>query len=71
MQPPNQCFSLSAKMNGTKSSYYELLMEHKRRALVRMHCMYCSMAKGTSRAKQTLNSEKLVVEDWTIIYLLY
>ena len=24
-----------------------------------MHCMYCGMPKGTSRAEMTLNSEKL------------
>jgi len=38
-------------MNGTQ-----------RRALVsprRMHCMYNGMAKGTSRAKATSNSEKI------------
>jgi len=32
------------------------------RALVspqRMHCMYSSMTKGTSRAETTLNSEKI------------
>ena len=51
MLPPNQHFSLSAKMNGTQ-----------RRTLVspsRMHCMYWGMPKGTSRAKATLNSEKI------------
>ena len=51
MLPPNQHFSLSAKMNGTQ-----------RRTVVsprRMHCTYCGMPKGTSRAQATLNSEKI------------
>ena len=51
VQPPNQRFSLSAKMNGTQ-----------RRTLVspwRMHCTHCGMPKGTSRAEATLNSEKI------------
>ena len=51
MLPPNRHFSLSAKMNGTQ-----------RRILVsprRMHCTYCGMSKGTSRAETTLNSEKI------------
>jgi len=51
MQLPNQHFSLSAKMNGTQ-----------RRTLVspwRIHCMYCSMPKGTSQAEATSNSEKI------------
>ena len=42
VQPPNQRFSLSAKMNGTQ-----------RRTLVspwRVHCTYNGMPKGTSRA---------------------
>jgi len=50
MQPPNQCFSLSAKMNGTQ-----------RKTLVspwRMHWTYCGMPKGTSPAEVMLNSEK-------------
>ena len=49
--PPNRHLSLSAKMNGTQ-----------RRTLVsprRMHCMYCGMPKGTSRAEVTSNSEKI------------
>ena len=51
VQPSNQCFSLSAKMNGTQ-----------RRTLVspwRIHCTYCGMPKGTSRAEATLNREKI------------
>ena len=53
MQPPNQHFLLSAKMNGMQ-----------RRTLVhvnpwKMHCMYCGMPKGTSQAKTTLNWEKI------------
>jgi len=43
-------FSLSAKMNGTQ-----------RRTLVspwRMHCMHCSMPKGTTWAEATSNSKK-------------
>jgi len=50
VQPPNQRFSLSAKMNGTQ-----------KRTLVspwRMHCTYCGMPKGTSWDEATLNSEK-------------
>jgi len=50
MQPLNQCFSLSAKMNGTQ-----------RRTLVspwRMHCIYYGMPNDTSWAEATLNSEK-------------
>jgi len=50
VQPPNQCFLLSAKMNGAQ-----------RRTLLnlwRMHCMYCSMPKVTSWAEATSNSEK-------------
>ena len=42
---------LSAKMSGTQN-----------RTLVspwRMHCTYCSMPKGTSRAEVTSNSEKI------------
>ena len=49
VQPLNQCFSLSAKMNG-----------RQRQTLVspwRMQCMYCSMPKDTSRAEGTLNSK--------------
>ena len=45
---PNQWFSLSAKMNGTQ-----------RRILLRMHCTYFGMPKGTSRAEATSNSEKI------------
>ena len=44
-------FLLSAKMNWTQ-----------RRTLVsprRMHCMFCSMPKGTSWAEATSNSEKI------------
>ena len=51
MLPPNRHFSLLAKMNGTQ-----------RRTLVspsRMHCTYCGMPKGTSRAKATSDSEKI------------
>jgi len=51
MQPPNQCFSLSARMNGTQ-----------RRTLVnpsRIHCTSSSMPKGTSWAEATSNSEKI------------
>ena len=51
VQPPNQRFSLSAKMNGTQ-----------RRTLVspwRMHFTYSGMPKGTSRAEATSNSEKI------------
>ena len=51
MLPPNQHFSLSAKMKGTQ-----------RRTLVsprRMHCMYCSMPKNTSQAEATSHSEKI------------
>jgi len=51
VQPPIQRCSQSAKMNRTQ-----------RRTLVRpwrMHCTYCSMPKGTSRAEATLNSEKV------------
>jgi len=51
MQPPNQHFSLSAKMNGTQ-----------KRALVspqRMYFTYCGMPKGPSWAEVTLNSEKI------------
>jgi len=48
--PQNRHFSWWAKMNGTQ-----------RRTLVspwRMHCMYRGMAKGTSWAEVTSNSEK-------------
>ena len=51
MQPPNQRFSLSAKLNGTQ-----------RMTLVsprRMHYTYCGEPKGTSQAEATLNSEKI------------
>jgi len=51
LQPPNQCFSLPAEMNGTQ-----------RKALVspwRMHCTYCGMQKGTAPAKATSNREKI------------
>ena len=51
VQPPNQHFSLSAKMNGTE-----------RRALVspwRMHWTHCSMLKGTSWDEATSSSEKI------------
>jgi len=51
VQPPNYCFSLSAKMNGTQ-----------RRTLVspwRVHCMHCGVPKGTSQAEATSNSEKI------------
>ena len=51
VQPPNQCFSLSAKMNGTQ-----------RRTLVNLWRMLCtngSMPKGTSSAEVTSNSEKI------------
>jgi len=47
----NRHFSWWTKMNGTQ-----------RRAGVspwKMHCMYSGMAKGTSRAEATLNSEKI------------
>ena len=46
--PLNQCFSLSAMMNGTQ-----------RRTLGRMHCTYYGMPKVTFRAKATSNSEKI------------
>ena len=49
--PPNWHLLLSAKMNGTQ-----------RRTLVslwRMHCMYCSMPKGTCRAEAMPNSKKI------------
>jgi len=45
-----------AKINGTQ-----------RRAVVspwRMHCMHSGMAKGTSRAEATLNSEKIKSHCW-------
>jgi len=48
--PQNRHFLWWAKMNGTQ-----------RRALIspwRMHCMYSGMAKGTSQAEATMNSEK-------------
>ena len=48
---PNRHLLLSAKMNGTQW-----------RTLVspcRMHCIYCGMSKGTSRAETMLNSEKI------------
>jgi len=51
VQTPNQCFSLSAKMNGTQ-----------RRTLVsprRIHFTYCGMPKGTSLAEATSNHEKI------------
>ena len=62
VQPPNQCFLLSAKMNGTQ-----------RRTLVspfRMHWTKCSMLKGTSWAKVTLNSEKIKPVALAVIELL-
>jgi len=49
--PPNQHYLLSTKMNGTQ-----------RRTLVSpwmMHCMYCSMPKGTSWAEAMSSSEKI------------
>jgi len=49
--PLNQHFSWWTKMNGTQ-----------RRAVLspwRTHCMYSGMAKGTSRAEVTSNSEKI------------
>jgi len=49
--PLNRHFSLWTKMNGAQ-----------RRAVVspwRMHCMYSGMAKGTSQAEATSNSEKI------------
>jgi len=52
MPPPNRHFSLSAKMNDTQ-----------RRTLVRplrMHCVYCGMPKGISRAEAISNSEKIM-----------
>ena len=58
MLPPNQHFSLSAKMNGTQ-----------RRILVSMHCMYCGMPKGTSRDETALNSEKIMSYE-KIIFLV-
>jgi len=50
MQPPKQCFSLSAKINGIH-----------RRMLVspwRIHCTNCSMPKGTTWA------EAINFEEW-------
>jgi len=51
MQPPNQRFLLSAKMNGTQ----------KRTPVSpqRLHWMYCGMPKGTSWAEATSNSERI------------
>jgi len=46
VQPPNQHFSLSAKMNGTQ-----------RKGLISPWRMHCSMSKGTSQAKVVSNSE--------------
>ena len=63
-----------ATMKNTDGFYYEgkpshattkltlFTVETQRRRLVgprRMHCMCCSMPKGTSRAKATSNSEKI------------
>jgi len=48
------------------------MKETQRRALVsplRMHCMYSSMAKGTSQAKVTLNSKKMRTTDLAIVEL--
>ena len=61
VQPPNQRFSLSAKMNGTQ-----------RRTLVspwRIHCTHCGVPKGTSRVEQCKNqarshSRYRVMLDW-------
>jgi len=63
VQPPNQHFSLSAKMNGTQ-----------RRALVslwRMHCAYCGMPKCTSQAKVMSNSEKTKCQALAIVELCW
>ena len=51
MQPPNQRFSLSAKMNETQ-----------RRTMIsprRIHCTYCGMPTDISQAEATSNSEKI------------
>jgi len=50
VQPPNQCFSLSTKLNGTQ-----------KRTLVspwRKHCTYCCMPKGTYQAEAMSKIEK-------------
>jgi len=52
LQPPNQCCSLSAKINGCKGGHLLHVLRH---------------AKGTSLAETTLNSEKIKAVALTII----
>ena len=61
MQPPNRHFLLSTKMDRTQRKTLD--------SPWRMHCIYCSIPKGTSRVEVTSNSKKIKLVVLAVIEL--